>query len=404
LISAFSEAYRTNHRSKCYSSKSDAFPFMSLKTDIIIIGGGLAGLTAALHLQKAGVEVLLVENHTYPNHKVCGEYVSNEVLPYLKWLGADPEQLNPAVISRLKFTTISGKSISTPLPLGGFGISRFMLDNFLYETFVAKGGKVLKDKVISIKYSQEAFEIITANDIVIFAKHAIGAYGKRSAVDVKLNRSFIQKKSPYLAVKAHYSGTIENEVVSLHNFSGGYCGVSSIEDQKINICYLADYSTFSKHKSILSYQQQVLYKNKRLEEVMENSKMLFNQPLTISQISFDDKEAVVDHMLMIGDSAGLIHPLCGNGMGMGIHSAKLCAELLIKFCNGTINSRNKLEITYISSWNSLFRPRLNMGRILSAALEHKSLTNFALKGLMRLPSLLPMIIKRTHGKPLIINE
>ena len=58
--------------------------------DVIIIGGGLAGLTNAIHLSKFNRQVLLIEKDSYPKHKVCGEYISNEVLPYLNSLGIDP--------------------------------------------------------------------------------------------------------------------------------------------------------------------------------------------------------------------------------------------------------------------------------------------------------------------------
>ena len=46
--------------------------------DVIIIGGGLAGLTSAIHLSKHNIKVLLVEKTNYPSHKVCGEYISKE--------------------------------------------------------------------------------------------------------------------------------------------------------------------------------------------------------------------------------------------------------------------------------------------------------------------------------------
>ena len=54
---------------------------MNINPDVIIIGGGLAGLTSALHLSKKGFKVTLIEKHDYPRHKVCGEYLSNEVVP-----------------------------------------------------------------------------------------------------------------------------------------------------------------------------------------------------------------------------------------------------------------------------------------------------------------------------------
>jgi len=44
--------------------------------------------------------------------------------------------------------------------------------------------------------------------------------------------------------------------------------------------------------------------------------------------------------LMIGDTAGLIHPLCGNGMAMAIHSAKIASELIGDFYANRIKSQN----------------------------------------------------------------
>ena len=56
----------------------------------IIIGGGLGGLTTAALLAKGGREVLLIEKKTYPFHRVCGEYVSNEVQGFLEKEGLFP--------------------------------------------------------------------------------------------------------------------------------------------------------------------------------------------------------------------------------------------------------------------------------------------------------------------------
>jgi len=376
---------------------------MQVKTEVLIIGGGLAGLTAALHLQKAGIDVLLIEKNTYPNHKVCGEYISNEVLPYLKWLDADPEILGPSKIDKLLLSVVSGKSITTELPLGGFGISRYTLDNFLYHKLKNKGGRILHDTVTSVEQRDDQSTIFTQQETEITAIRVIAAYGKRSALDIKLKRPFIQKKSPFLAVKAHYSGQIPADLVALHNFRGGYCGISQVEDQKINVCYLADFRSFSKHKNILSYQQEVLYENPNLREFFESSQLLFDSPITISQLAFGSKETVSDHMVMIGDSAGLIHPLCGNGMAIAIHSAKICAELLILFFSGKIKTRETVERLYTLTWNSEFKSRLKMGSILSALLSREQLANMLLKGLLFIPPALPFIIKRTHGKTLTPN-
>src|SRR5690349_12812097 len=101
--------------------------------DILLIGGGLAGLAAALDLARRGHQVTVVERKQYPFHKVCGEYVSNEVLPYLRRLGADPAELGPAAISKFLLSSPGGLTLTSPLDLGGFGVSRYLLDDFLYK-------------------------------------------------------------------------------------------------------------------------------------------------------------------------------------------------------------------------------------------------------------------------------
>lgn len=371
---------------------------MKLNRDVVIIGGGLAGLVSAIHLSKAGIEVTLIEKNNFPRHKVCGEYISNEVLPYLRSLNLSISDLNPTAISKMEFSTVRGKLISANLPLGGFGISRFALDNYLYKKAIEYGCQIIQDNVIDVQFSNDQFVISTSQNALIKSTLALGAFGKRSNIDLMLNRKFIQKKSPWLAVKAHYSGKFSNDLVALHNFDGGYCGISKVENDILNICYLANYKTFKKYKNTAEFQAKVICKNPHLKEVFENSILLFDKPLTISQIAFEQKEAVENHLIMIGDSAGLIHPLCGNGMAMAIHSAKIASELIVDFLENKITSRKILEEKYTKEWNKNFKRRLALGRYLSKILQNESLSSACLKILAIFPFLLPKIIAKTHGK------
>lgn len=372
--------------------------------DVVIVGGGLAGLTSAIHLSKFGVNALVIEKNAYPKHKVCGEYVSNEVLPYLNYLGVDPFILGAKKIDKFLLSTQKNNIIETDLPLGGFGISRFVLDDALAKKAIENGATIIQDSVENIKFLNNQFEIETKSLSVFNAKIVIGAYGKRSAIDIKLDRDFIKNEAPFLAVKTHMKGTFPDDLVALHNFKGGYCGLSKVEDGSINVCYITDFKSFKKHKDIEGFQKNVLYKNPNLKKIFESSTDLFPKPLTISQISFANKSPVENHILMCGDTAGMIHPLCGNGMSMAISSGKIVSQLIIRYFNGIIKSRSDLESSYRKSWNKEFKLRLKVGRIVAALFKKYNFSEFMMLVLKRFPKLLPNIIKQTHGKHIKIDE
>lgn len=372
-------------------------------TDIAIIGGGLAGLVSAIHLGRAGLSVTLIEKNEYPKHKVCGEYISNEVLPYLQWLGADPMGIGAKQINRFLLSTTRGRTIETKLPLGGFGISRFALDHFLAQKAMQANCTIIQDAVTDVGFADDRFSISTRDGKEIGAAVALGAYGKRSNLDIKLNRNFIKNKSPFVAVKTHLKGEFPADMVALHNFKGGYCGVSQVENGNLNVCFLANYKSFQHYRNIETFITEVLYKNPHLKHVFENSSPVFEHPLTISQISFSDKSAVENHILMCGDAAGMIHPLCGNGMAMAIHSAKMASELIVDHFNSKNITRQALETAYRNQWNEAFKKRIATGRLLQQFFGKDNLARMAMYGITLLPGVLPAIIRKTHGKPLKIK-
>ena len=368
--------------------------------DVIIVGGGLAGLTSAIHLSTRKKRVLLIERNEYPKHKVCGEYISNEVLPYLNSLGINPINEGAKQITKVQISTTKSNLIKGELPLGGFGMSRYFLDNLLVKKARLNGVQILKDTVDSIHFKKDSFTITTKSSGVFQSKITIGAFGKRSSLDQKMKRKFIQKKSPYLAVKIHVKGVFPENLVALHNFKGGYCGVSKVEDNAINVCYITEYRSFKKHKNITDFQEQVVFKNEHLRKIFKESTPVFEKPLTISQVSFQTKNPVEDHIIMCGDTAGMIHPLCGNGMGMAISSAKLASTRILQFLNGEIKTREGLEKQYLRDWNKEFKIRLKTGHFIAWLFRNQTISQIAYSILKRIPSLLPKMIKFTHGKQL----
>jgi flavin-dependent dehydrogenase len=286
--------------------------------------------------------------------------------------------------------------------LGGFGISRYTLDLALAEKAKENKVVILQDAVLNVTFLEDTFQVETKQNNIFTSKITIGAFGKRSLLDIKMERNFIQKKAPYLGVKIHVKGAFKEDLVALHNFKGGYCGVSKVENGAINLCYITNYTSFKKYKNIADFQEQVVFKNRFLKEIFENSEAIFEKPLSISQISFETKKAVENHVLMCGDAAGMIHPLCGNGMSMAIQSAQLASKLILNYFNGEIETRKELEKQYLSEWKRKFSLRLKAGHFIAMLFRKDRIASFLLQILKKLPFLLPIIIKQTHGKPMKI--
>jgi menaquinone-9 beta-reductase len=142
----------------------------------------------------------------------------------------------------------------------------------------------------------------------------------------------------------------------------------------------------------------LLYKNPWLEKIFSSSEFLFSEPVVISQISFEKKSLIENHLMMVGDAAGMITPLCGNGMSMAMHAGKIAAGLLHIFLEGRI-SRDEMEKRYEQEWNNEFSARLKTGRMIQSLFGKTSTTNLFLKTMKPFPSLINMLVKQTHGKP-----
>ena len=366
-----------------------------------MIGGGLAGLAAALDLAGRGYRVVVVERKQYPFHKVCGEYVSNEVLPYLRRLGADPAALAPAAIGQFLLSSPGGRTLTALLDLGGFGVSRYVLDDFLYQQALARGvAFYLKNTVTDVAFdaATDQHHVTLADGRTLSARVVLGTYGKRANLDRQLQRPFFAQRSPYLGVKYHLRlPGFPRDVIALHNFADGYAGISAIEADKLCFCYLTTRQNLKQHGTIAAMESEVLARNPHLREILGAAEVLYPQPEVINEISFAPKQPVEQHVLMVGDAAGLITPLCGNGMAMALHGAALAAAAVHDFLTGH-TARPGMEAAYARAWRAHFGTRLRVGRAVQRLFGGPVLSELVVGGLRHWPGAVRALMRRTHGQ------
>jgi flavin-dependent dehydrogenase len=371
--------------------------------DVAIIGGGLAGLALSIQSARAGYKTILFEKEQYPFHKVCGEYISLESWNFLEELGVPLSQMNLPIIRRLLVSAPNGKQLEQDLPLGGFGISRYKLDAMLAEIAKQHGVEVLEStRVDDVTFDGTIFNI-QHSTFSVSSRIVAGTFGKRSNLDVKWKRRFVlQKKNKlnnYIAVKYHVKTSWPSDLIALHNFKDGYCGISQIEEGKYCLCYLTTARNLAHAgNSIPQMEKQVLYENPHLEKIFSQSEILYASPVTISQVSFSKKTQVEGHVMMIGDAAGMITPLCGNGMSMALHGSKIAFEQFHLFLQNKI-PRWQMEEDYTKNWQKQFGKRLRTGRWIQKLFGSTILSDVMISFLKPFPFLTRRLIHSTHGQP-----
>ncbi|MEO8720048.1 MAG: FAD-dependent monooxygenase [Ginsengibacter sp.] len=368
---------------------------------VAVIGGGLSGLSLSILLSKAGHKTILFEKEQYPFHKVCGEYISMESWNFIERLGLNLSELNLPIISKLIVSSPGGNFVETNLDLGGFGISRYFLDDKLKNIAVENGVTVCENTKVTDVIFEGGIFTVKYNGGQITSLLAAGSFGKKSNLDVKWGRDFIKQKegklTNYIGVKYHIKTDEPEDTISLHNFKNGYCGLSKVDNDQYCLCYLsAAQNLKDNHNSIKEMEKNVLHKNPFLKKIFTESVFLFEEPLTISQISFDKKSQVENHVLMLGDAAGMITPLCGNGMSMAFQGAKMVFENIHLFLAEQID-RAGMEKKYTAEWQKKFGKRLKNGRRIQRLFGGERRTNLFIKTIKHFPIIIDKMIKSTHG-------
>lgn len=370
------------------------------KYDCAIIGGGVAGLSLAILLARSDKKVILLEKENFPFHKVCGEYISNESIPFLQSLGVNLESRNLPKVNQLFLSSPSGIAIQCPLSIGGTGLSRYALDHELFIIAVDAGVEIrTQTKVVHVDFQNEVFQTHTATEI-FHSRTAIGAFGKNTNIDVQLNRKIRATKESnlFIAVKYHiYADFFDQSRVEMHNFRGGYCGLSAIEDNKINMSYISNVHNLKREGGISNMEKNILSQNPHLKKYFDKGTFIFDKPLTISHLHFEIKDTVRNHILMLGDAAGNIAPLSGNGMSIALQSAKLSYQAILLYLNNEL-TLSEMENQYSIQYYQTFSNRIKTAKqINSLSLYSPQLTNLSFRFFSHFPNIVTKMSKQIHG-------
>lgn len=368
--------------------------------DAIIIGGGPAGASAAIELSKRGHRVLLLEKRKLPASKLCGEFLSPEVRDAFRQLGVSEEVKAAGAhpIRRARITTAGGAAFEESLPGTALGLSRYRLDHLLFKHartcgVDARDGQTVRGVAGSL---EEGFHVETAGE-AFRARLVFGAYGRRGLLDRKLERPFLDEQSPLVAFKAHYEGAQLSDVIEVHAFPGGYCGLSPVEEGRLNLCWIARESSLKAAGGDPEAMIDAsLKRNPVLERRLRALHRVSDTFEAVGQVSLARKSLFSRGVCMVGDTAGMIAPFCGDGMAMALRSAALAAEPASDYLNGR-SSAESFRAQYTEAWERAFRTRMQLGRWVHRASLRPMAASLAVHACRLAPGLGRWLMRKTRG-------
>jgi flavin-dependent dehydrogenase len=319
---------------------------MNNSYDVIIVGAGPAGSSAAIHLANHDVRVLLVEQKTFPRAKLCGEFISPECLKHFQRLGVKWEMFSssPAELTETVFYSRTGHGLTVPSKWfggGALGLSRAMMDNNLLRRAEVCGATVLESACVTevIEEKDQVRGVRLKLDDVereYQAPITIDATGRTRALIRKL-KSLQRKATPRLkpkliAFKAHLENTrVAQGACEIYFYSGGYGGLSTIEGGISNLCFITaakDVRRCSSNPDVVL--NEVVMRNRRAAYTLESASIC-SEWLSVSLESFGRQQpSPMEGLLAVGDSAAFIDPFTGSGMLMALESGELASHLILR--------------------------------------------------------------------------
>lgn len=371
--------------------------------DVIIIGSGIAGSSLATVLGNLGWDVLLLERHHFPRHKVCGEFLSPESQASLKAMGLYDmvKALSPQPMQFARFVSQQGVSASFPLPGTAWGISRFALDSILAMAANRAGAEVRTGvTATSVEETGNGYQVelrTREGYSQVQARAAIVACGRHPMPGLRPDLQPTRQSPSYVGVKGHYEGVRMPPQVEIYLFDGGYTGVDVIEDDRVNICVLVKREVLRRRgSSIRSMLEESIQWNPALRERMAGGVLLHETEVAVAAVDMWRAAAPWGRAARIGDAAAMIPPFTGDGMAMALRSAEIAAPLVDQFLAGRL-SRPMWEQAHCSTWHREFDQPLWIARQIHQVLDMPVLADAFLTIGRMVPPLATGMVRATRS-------
>lgn len=313
------------------------------KADVIVVGAGPAGSTAAYFLAKAGVSVLLVDKSRFPRDKACGDSIAPGAVEVLERMGLLDW------VEQGGYTRQQGMFLSSPnltsvriFPTGhtrlpAYLVPRLELDDRLARQAVAAGACLLEETFVQRLTRIGADEVClsarqSGQTLELACRLVIAADGPH----LSFTRSLGMVSSPpdAVAVRQYYQGVQgEPGLLELHwekSVLPAYGFIFHMGNGRANVGTGMFAKDFARLKPNLhELLQRFVNNNPYAQKALKNAHPLGRAAGMPFRDDAEKVNPVADNVMLVGEAAGVGHPMSGEGIGPAMRSAVMAADAAI---------------------------------------------------------------------------
>jgi menaquinone-9 beta-reductase len=283
-------------------------------TDVFVIGGGPAGLAAAIAARQQGLRVVVADSAKPPIDKACGEALMPDAITALELLGVAVPAADARQLRGVRFLS-SGLSAETVFPSGGFGLSirRTALHRIMSERAAALGADLRWQSTVTGISNQD----VQLGEHSIRSRWIVGADGASSRVRRWANLDGQSRASLRYAFRQHYRVSPWTDCMEIYwgKHVQGYA--TAVSNEQVCVAVASHDPRLRLEESLPAFPDL----NARLRGAeavsVERGSVSANRKL---------KHVWRGNVALIGDASGTVDAITGEGLGLAFSQAVVLAR------------------------------------------------------------------------------